>query len=461
VRRADVVVIGAGLAGLAAAHELVKAGRSVVVLEARDRVGGRVKNWRCGPDSSCDCGQIVGPRHSRIRAVAKELGIGLYGQNLKGNDVGYVNGSRVEISASSSRRLVPLAGPDAVLAFRQLDEMAKTVSPEAPWQAARAAEWDAMTVESWAQDQLVSSPGGRLLLRALVYGATAAEPGEWSLLHLLAYIASLGDGKSVDDVLDFLLLGDLVDGGLQQLPNRIAERLGRRVVLDAPVRRITHRRGRVRVESKPLTVVAKRAIVATAPSLNAGIEFAPPLPAPRAQLTQRFPQGSIATFVAVYERPFWRERGLSGRALGLEPAVITLDISPPDGSPWILASLIPSAPGRRHARLPAAERKRAVLENFATYFGDQALHPMMVLERDWSGAARDADWVDPKLGAQWTRGCPGFLPPGVLLDYGPAIRQPLGRIHWASTEHSPSWNTFHEGAVRSGEAAAKEILAAL
>jgi monoamine oxidase len=302
---------------------------------------------------------------------------------------------------------------------------------------------------------------GRFLLRVVVYAAAAAEPGEWSLLHLLAYIAALGDGRSVDDALDFALLGDLVDGGLQQLPDRVAQRLGRRVVFGAPVRRIVQKGGRVRVESDRLTVVAKQAIVATAPSLNALIAFDPPLPAPRAQLAQRYPQGSVATFTAVYERPFWREQGLSGRGLGLEPAIVAYDISPPDGSPGILSSLIAATPQREHQPLPAAHRRRAVLDNFATYFGEPALRPMMVLERNWSGQARDADWVDPDLKAEWTRGCPGFLPPGVLLDYGPAIRHPFELVHWASTEHSTSWNTFHEGAVRRGEAVAKEVIAAL
>ncbi|MEA2428547.1 MAG: monoamine oxidase [Thermoleophilaceae bacterium] len=282
-KRADVVVVGAGPAGLAAATRIAAAGRAVVVLEARHRVGGRVKNWRCGMPPACDCGQLVAPAHSRVRALASELGVNLYPQHAvatgQGNDTTYINGRRNETPAGGplgSRALGPLLA-DGGVPFSELDSMAATLSPESPWESDRAAEWDAMSVDEWKRQNTVSD-NGRFFVDLLVFVA-GSDAGGMSLLHLLAYLSRLGDGKhGTDEVLDFLLSGDLAEGGLQQIPDRLAKRLGRRVVLGAPVRRIAQRGRRVRVESDAVTVLAKRVIVATAPSLNALIDFEPGLP---------------------------------------------------------------------------------------------------------------------------------------------------------------------------------------
>jgi monoamine oxidase len=436
------------------------------VLEARDRVGGRLRNWRCSPETTCDCGQLIGPRHERIRALTMELGVSLYAPHREGLDVLYRDGVRLTTPASgpfASREVITRMAPDEITAILQLNEMAATVPPGAPWEASRAAEWDAQTVETWKQ-QATLTPLARFIVDALVYVAAAAEPGEVSLLWLLGYINANGDGRapgSIERIFDFLFFGDLVDGGIQQIPLRMAHELGRSVVLGAPVRRITQKRGQVVAESDRLRVLARQAIVAVPPSLSGWIEYEPALPFARAQLAQRAPQGSVTTFTAIYDKPFWRDAGLTGRGIGLEPVLVGFDATPPRTSVGLLSSLIPATAQRRLALKPAAERRRIVLENFATYFGKQALNPMMALERQWSGGPTDAPWVDAGLSAQWTRGCPGFLPPGVLSDYGPALREPFQRVHWASTEHSTSWHTFHEGAVARGQHVAKEVLAAL
>jgi monoamine oxidase len=192
------------------------------------------------------------------------------------------------------------------------------------------------------------------------------------------------------------------------------------------------------------------------------IDFPPALPATRAGLAERYPQGSGAVEIsAIYKRPFWRDKGLTGRAAGLDPFFFVTDYSPPDGSSGRLVAGTVGVNQRRYSRLPAAERKRLFLDNVATYLGEEARNPMMILERNWTGPIpHDAPWVD-NLHAQYTRGCPGYTGPGVLSSFGPAIREPFGRVHWSSTEHSVSHNTFHEGAVRSAEAVAAEVLSGL
>ena len=242
-KRADVVVVGAGLAGLAAAWRLTQAGRSVIVLEARERVGGRAKNWHCGGGKPCDCGQLVDARFRRLRELGQELGVGFYPQYVGGSDIQFRNGQRTTTPASGpgrTRDLLDVVAPDATVAFRRLNEMARSVPTEAPWETPGAADLDAQTVKTW-QDENIASDRGRSIVDLIIWGAASAESREVSLLHFLGYLARLGEPGDPGDTgraLDFLLESDFVDGGLQQIPARIAERLGRRVVFKSPVRRI-------------------------------------------------------------------------------------------------------------------------------------------------------------------------------------------------------------------------------
>ncbi|MFL5895688.1 MAG: flavin monoamine oxidase family protein [Thermoleophilaceae bacterium] len=465
--RADVVVVGAGPAGLVAARKIAAAGHSVVVLEARDRAGGRIKNWRCGMPPACDCGQTIASAHTRVRALLEEFGIELFPQHAvatgEGNEVLYVDGQRFEPPAKAvitSRQGAPVFA-DASIPFRELDAMAATVSPKAPWEADRAAEWDAMTVETWKQQNTLTD-FGRFWVDFLCFVAGLTDPDKVSLLHLLSYLSRLGDGKhGTDEALDFIFLADNVLGGLQQLPDRLAHQLGRRVVFESPVRRIVQKGGRVRVESDKRSVIAKRVILAMAPSLNALIDFEPGLPQSRAQLLQRYPQGFMYTFSAIYDKPWWRDKGLTGRGAGLDPVFAIADFSPPDGSSGRLVGIGVGASQARLARLSAQQRQQAIMDNFATYLGDEARKPMVMLERNWCGAVSvDAPWVDDVQGS-WSRGCPGYLGPGVWTSLGPFIREPVGNVHFANTEHSTTYNTYVEGAVASAEQVADQVLAEL
>lgn len=452
----DVAIVGAGFAGLTAALELVARRKSVVVLEARNRVGGRVHNKSIGGgEISEKGGTFVGPTQDRLMAMAKRFGVKTFPTFTTGDNV-YVDstGGRSTYSDSGPTGTAPpdpLIIPDLATVVTRLNEMAAQIDVERPYDSPDALARDSQTFQSWLEDNTATQQFRDIAAVATrpIFGA---EPRELSLLYVLFYIAASGNKENVGtfernfNTRDGAQMFRFV-GGSGLITDRMARRLGKRVIKRAPVERIRQDRHGVTAFASGVTVEAKRVIVAIPPPLAARIEYSPALPVPRDGLTQRVSQGTLMKATAVYRRPFWRDAGLNGTVVSFEgPMQVTFDASPPDGSPGVIFGFIGGDLARGFRRLSRADRRAAVLANLTKYFGAEAGKPQQYFESDWPGE-------------QWSRGGPvGYTAPGALTAYGRALRDPVRRIHWAGTETSGYWVGYMDGAIRSGERVAAEVL---
>jgi monoamine oxidase len=456
-RTVDVVVAGAGYAGLRAAEDLVAAGLDVLVLEARDRVGGRVFTEVTPGGAVIDQGgQWIGPTQERLQALAAACGVSTFPT--------YVDGSNLEVRDGRVHPftgLVPTSDPDGsadtVATLLDLDLLAREVSPTAPWEHPDAAALDSITLADW-----VGATAETAVARSLVATAALAVfgcgPEELSLLFVLGYAHGGGSMSSL-----IRTAGGAQErrfaGGAQQMAKVLAGRLGDRVVLGAPVVGVTHGASGVTVTAaragadgarSPWRVSARRLVVAMPPAVQGRIAFDPPLPGARDQLAQRSPMGSVTKVHAVYDRPFWRDAGLSGQVVADTGSLrATFDDSPEDGSHGILMGFIAGGADRSSEAGGEDGRRASCLAELARAFGPEAADPLEFVEQRWS--------AEP-----YSRGGPvACLGPGVLTGCGPSLRTPVGPVHWAGTETASVWSGYIEGALESGERAAAEVVAAL
>jgi monoamine oxidase len=444
----DVAVVGAGLAGLTAATDLVARGRRVVVLEARDRVGGRTTGQLLSDGHTIEMGgQWFGPTQTEVLALAERHGLETYPQYDEG-DQQLVYSGEVKRFRNDEPRLSPAAAAEVGRLTLGLETMAATLDLERPWAAPEAAAWDTITFGTWldgASDDAEALAFWRLFAPAIF----AAEAHEMSLLHFLFYIAS-GGGIGMllgtrDGAQDCRLVG-----GSHLISEALAESLGDVVRLSCPVHGIEHDADGAVVRYDGGELSARRVVVTLPPALAGRLRYWPALPALRDQLTQQVPMGSVIKINVLYDTPFWREDGLKGSTMSFEdPLSVAVDNTPHGSQHGVLAAFFEGVHARRVSTLSREERRAIALECLVKYFGPRAGGALEYHELDWSAE-------------EYSRGCyGGRLGTGVWTAYGPQLSEPVGVIHWAGTETAAVWNGYMDGAVRSGHRAADETHAAL
>jgi monoamine oxidase len=450
----DVVVIGAGMAGAATADLLARAGASVVVLEARGRLGGRL--WtRQGPaDQLVDVGgQWVGPGQDRVLALIDELELQTIAQPTDGANLlatrGKVRRYRGTIPPLSPHRLV-----DLQLLLRKLDRLAAGLDPAAPWNHPDAGWLDAVTVAAWLKEHARTAAAAELV-RFAVHAVYAVELDQLSMLTLLAYARAAGGFMPLFDVEGGAQERRIV-GGAQQLVSRVMDRAvrhGADLRLGTEVTAIEWSpggatAGGVTVRSTTGTVHADRAVITVPPALIDRIAFDPVLPGPRTRLQARMPMGSAAKIHLVWDRPFWRDDGLSGESVtDGGPLRMTFDATSRSGSPGILVGFALADQAAAFSALAPDAQRAAVTAQVRDLFGPAADSPVAISVQDWCSE-------------RFSGGCyVGLATPGTLSRYGTALRAPVGPLHWAGTETATAWTGYIDGALQSAERAAAEILA--
>lgn len=436
----EVAIVGAGISGLSAAWELHKLGiESLVVLEANSRVGGRTLNHPLQLGGYIEQGGTwASPTQTALLALAQEMAVDTKKGKLAGNTFyGFRHQwTMLETSPTSESEI---AQQDFAQAMTKFEALCGKVPVEAPWQAPDAIRLDAMTMGAWIE-QNTTTDAARAWFEGCVRQIISGDAYQVSLLWMLHFVHTAGFYDLLETAEDISFVG-----GTQQISLNIAQRLGERVWLNAPVTQISGYDGSlVELVSGHEVVYAQQVIVAVMPKMLADIKFNPPLPPVHRQLISGWETMSWIKFHAIYEKPFWQGRIVSGHFLNVDSKIEVIDISPEDKSKGVIVGLL--APD--YTKLSEPERKELSLALLGETFGEAARQPLEYVEFDWNSQP-------------WVGGCVSALPPRLLTAVGSVLNSPVSRIHWAGTERSSIWVNYIEGAIRAGQRAAHDVVAKL
>lgn len=441
----DVIIVGGGFAGISAARELHRANKDILVLEARDRLGGRVHSVKILDGIDIELGgQWIGPTQDHMYELVKEYGIKTYPTYDEGYCVLDLNQK-----ISRYKGLIPKVDALSLLyidrTIKNLDKMAKSISVDSPWTHPKSLEWDSLTLGSYLQ-KTVKRKKAYSILRTGLETVLACSPSEVSLLHTLFYIKS---GKNIDTLLNIKngAQQDRIKGGMQQIIQSMANNFLHNVKFKEAVHSIVQKDNKCHVNTSKATYHSKKVIMAIPPVLASCISYTPLLSINKRQMLQKIPMGTVVKCYAIYKKPFWREKGYSGEAVTDEgsPYQTIFDNGPAHSDYGVLMGFAIADRANKLMQNTLEERKEIMIKTLVKYFGQEAAEIRHY---------EDKCWADE----EYSQGCyAGYLPPGIWTKYQDSLRTIEGHIHWAGTETATIWNGYIEGAVITGIRAAKEI----
>lgn len=444
----DAIIIGAGYSGLAAARVLHKAGKNILILEARDRVGGRIHTHYLSDGNYIDLGgQWIGPGQNRMYELAREYDIKTFPTYDTGKSTLFYNNK-----IKHYKGIIPPLPLFSLLslnnAIQKITKLARKIDIKQPWNSANAAAYDNITLHDWMQQQMKNETARKMFTIA-AEAIYAADTSTISFLHALFYIRSNNDFEYLMNIKKGAQQ-DRIQGGAQNICNKIAIELANSLRLNSAIEEIEQADNEVIVRGSGFSYKGKKVILAIPPPVAAKIIYTRPLPVQRWQLMNDCFMGSVIKCYAIYKKPFWRERKLNGLCASPDDIVsVTFDNSPSDANKGIFMGFILGEKANQLLNIPEEERRKIVLENFGRFLGPEALQPELYLDKSFKNEA-------------WSTGCyAGMMPVNSLTKNATPLAEPTGNLHWAGTETSDQYNGYMEGAVRAGERAAGEILNSL